>query len=81
MPERAISCANCGAANPPGNNFCGRCGTFIGAAGTNGAAPRPVVTRPGDARVRRQARIVYAITAIFLVSCVVLALVVIIWRP
>lgn len=81
MTERASVCGNCGATNPPGNNFCGRCGTFIGARPQAEPEQRPIVARPGDRRARRQALIVYAITAFFVLSCVILALVVIIWRP
>jgi uncharacterized membrane protein YvbJ len=81
MPERATACGNCGVVNPPGNNFCGRCGTFIGTRSTDESPARPPMARTVDRRVRRQAQIVYAITAIFLLSCVILALVVIIWRP
>lgn len=81
MAERATACGHCGATNPPGNNFCGRCGTFIGTKPTDEPAARSMIARSGDQRVRRQAQIVYAITAIFVFSCIILALVVIIWRP
>ncbi|HEY8598137.1 MAG TPA: zinc ribbon domain-containing protein [Thermomicrobiales bacterium] len=81
MPEREEVCRNCGAANPRGNNFCGRCGAFVGAPAAAEEGPRPIVARPGDRRVRRLAGIVYVITALFLLSCVILMLVVIIWRP
>lgn len=81
MPERATACGNCGAINPPGNNFCGRCGTFIGAKSADEPPLRPTIARSGDRRARRQAQIVYAITAFFFLACVILALVVIIWRP
>lgn len=81
MAERATICGQCGATNPPGNNFCGRCGTFIGTKPTDEPYLRSTIVRSGDRRVRRQAQIVYAITAFFFFSCIILALVVIIWRP
>lgn len=81
MPEREMACRNCGAANPRGNNFCGRCGAFIGAPAAAEQASRPVVARSGDRRVRRLVLIVYAITALFALSCVILTVVVIVWRP
>ncbi len=81
MSEREAACRNCGAANPRGNNFCGRCGAFVGTPASAEQGSRPVVARPGDRRVRRLASIVYAITAFFLLSCLILTVVVIIWRP
>jgi predicted nucleic acid-binding Zn ribbon protein len=81
MPERETACQHCGAANPRGNNFCGRCGGFIGAPVAAEQVPRPIVARPGDRRVRRLALIVYLITALFVLTCIILTLVVIIWRP
>lgn len=81
MSERESICGNCGAVNPRGNNFCGRCGAFIGAHVATEQGQRPIVTRPGDRRVRNLARIVYAITTLFVLSCAILTLVVIIWRP
>ena len=81
MSEPGSVCRNCGAANPRGNNFCGRCGAFVGTPASAEQGPRPVVARPGDRRVRRLALIVYAITAFFLLSCLILTIVVIIWRP
>lgn len=81
MPERASRCGNCGASNPPDNNFCGHCGTFIGTRPATELEMRPTIAHSGDRRIRRQAQIVYAITALFCFSCIILALVVIIWRP
>ena len=81
MGSQANICGGCGAHNPPGNNFCGRCGVPLTSRPPAEALQRPIVARPGDRRVRRQAQAVYAITAFFVLACVVLALVVIIWRP
>ena len=81
MAERPIICGQCGAANPPGNNYCGRCGTFLaGRALAEGERWRPTDS-PGEPRARRQALIIYAIAALFALSCAILSLVVIIWRP
>jgi uncharacterized membrane protein YvbJ len=80
MAESSILCRQCGTANPPGNNFCGQCGTYL-APRPAAAASRPREASPEEARNRRNIAIIYAITAIFVVSCIVLSLVVIIWRP
>jgi uncharacterized membrane protein YvbJ len=83
MREPGAICRQCGTANPPGNNFCGQCGTFIAprSAGRITALPGPVVSSGEEIRLRRNSQIVYAITAIFVVSCIVLAITVIVWRP
>lgn len=81
MAERQLICGQCGATNPPGNNYCGRCGVFLGGrAPDDGERWRPS-DRPGEPRARRQAAIIYSIAALFALSCLVLSLVVIIWRP
>ena len=81
MAEERVICRACGHANPDENNFCGRCGVFIASR----RAERDERWRPtdqlGEPRARAQARLIYGITLVFVLSCVVLALVVIIWRP
>lgn len=81
MAERGLRCGQCGAANPAGNNYCGRCGTFIAGALVGDGEPWRPTDRPGEPRARAQATLIYAIAAIFVLTCVVLSLVVIIWRP
>ena len=80
MAQSPLTCRQCGVPNPPGNNFCGSCGTFLSSAP---AAPRRQSRAPAadEARNRRNIAIIYAITAIFVLSCTILAAVVIIWRP
>ena len=80
MAEPSIACRQCGAPNPPGNNFCGRCGTYLAPTPAAPARPRPTPTAD-EARNRRNIAIIYAITAFFILSCIMLAVVVIIWRP
>ena len=82
MAESPVVCRHCGTANPPGNNFCGQCGTYM-ASRPSVPAARPRQTAPGaeEARNRRNIAIIYTITAIFVLSCILLSLVVIIWRP
>ena len=80
MAEIPITCRQCGAANPPANNFCGRCGAHLSPASAALSRPRPLPTAD-EARNRRNIAIIYAITAFFVLSCVVLAIVVIVWRP
>lgn len=80
MAELPIVCRQCGTANPPANNFCGSCGAYLAATPDLPARPRPVLAAD-EARNRRNVAIIYAITAFFVLSCVLLAAVVIIWRP
>lgn len=80
MTQPAIICRQCGTPNPPGNNFCGSCGTFLSSSPAAPRRPSPAPTAD-DARNRRNIAIIYAITAIFVLSCIILAAVVIIWRP
>ncbi len=81
MAERASTCGNCGAANPPAGNYCGRCGTFLRSRVPTEGEPWRPTDRPGDPRARRQATLIYAIAALFVLSCLILTLVVVIWRP
>ena len=82
MAEGPVLCRQCGTANPPGNNFCGQCGTYMASRPTAPAArPRLVEPTAEETRNRRNIAIIYTITAIFVLSCAVLSLVVIIWRP
>jgi predicted nucleic acid-binding Zn ribbon protein len=83
MAESPVICRQCGTANPPGNNFCGQCGTYMASrpAIPAGVRPRPVAPSAEEARNRRNIAIIYTITAIFVLSCIVLSIVVIIWRP
>ena len=74
-----VACRQCGMVNPPDNNFCGRCGTHLSTRPV-ALVPRPRNTAD-DARNRRNVTIIYAITASFLLTCLVLTVVVIIWRP
>lgn len=76
-----VVCRQCGTSNPPGNNFCGQCGAFLSAKPTPRAFPRPGEPTGEEARNRRNIAIIYAIVAIFVITCVILSLVVIIWRP
>ena len=80
MSAQPVACRQCGMLNPPDNNFCGRCGTHLS---TRPVAPLP--SRPrntaADARNRRNIAIIYAITALFVLTCVLLAVVVIVWQP
>ena len=80
MAQQSITCRQCGMANPPGNNFCGSCGTFLSSAPPAPRRPSPLPTAD-EARNRRNIAIIYAITAIFVLSCIILSAVVIIWRP
>ena len=81
MADGGLICGQCGAPNPAGNNYCGRCGAFLGGRGaTEGEGWRPS-DRPGEPRARAQATLIYAIAAVFVLACVALSLVVIIWRP
>jgi hypothetical protein len=81
MAEERVICRACGYVNPDENNFCGRCGVFIaGSRAEEGEHWRPA-DQPGEPRARAQSRLIYGIALAFVFSCVVLALVVIIWRP
>jgi uncharacterized membrane protein YvbJ len=81
MSEPPVVCRQCGAANPPGNNFCGRCGTYIAPPPAATALPKPLAPSGEEVRLRRNSQIVYAITAIFVLTCIALFAVIIIWRP
>jgi predicted nucleic acid-binding Zn ribbon protein len=82
MAEPNMVCRQCGTLNPPGNNFCGQCGTFIAQRPTTATPPFLLPAASAEeARNRRNSQIVYAITALFLLSCIVLSIVVIVWRP
>ena len=83
MAKSPAICRQCGTANPPGNNFCGQCGAYIALrpAVPDDARPRPAEPRAEEARNRRNIAIIYTITAIFVLSCLILSVVVIIWRP
>ena len=83
MPEPGAICRQCGMANPPGNNFCGQCGTFIAPrqADDNVVPLRPVVASDEELRLRRNSQIVYGITAVFVLTCIALFVVIIVWRP
>jgi hypothetical protein len=64
------------------HNFCGQCGTYIASRPTATAAvPSPVVPSTEEVRLRRNSQIVYAITALFVISCIALFVVIIVWRP
>ncbi len=76
-----IQCRACGTTNPTGNNFCGQCGAFIGPQTIEPAIVLPATKTDRERRAQRQAFVVYAITALFLLTCAILAIVVIIWRP
>ena len=81
MAERTPICGNCGRVNAAGDNYCARCGAFLGApARDDGAAWRPA-DAAGDPRLRRQSALIIAIALAFIVACLVLAAVVVIWRP
>ena len=81
MAESSRTCRQCGTPNPPGNNFCGRCGTYL--APTPAPAPPRLRAVPtaDEARNRRNVAIINAIAAFFILSCLILFAVVIIWRP
>jgi uncharacterized membrane protein YvbJ len=83
MSEPGVICRQCGRANPPGNNFCGQCGTFIAPrpAATMTALPDPLEPSEEEVRLRRNSLVVYAITALFVFTCIALFVVVIVWRP
>ncbi len=81
MADGGLVCGQCGARNPAENNFCGRCGAFLAGRGvTEGEGWRPS-DQPGEPRARARAMLIYGIAALFVLACVALSLVVIIWRP
>lgn len=83
MREPGVLCRQCGMANPPGNNFCGQCGTFIAPrpAGEGVVPLKPIVASEEELRLRRNSQIVYGITAVFVLTCIVMFVVIIVWRP
>ncbi len=81
MADERVICRACGYANPSENNFCGRCGVFIASRRARGEEHWRPADQPGVPHARAKVLTIYGITLFFVVSCVVLALVVIIWRP
>lgn len=81
MAETSRTCRQCGTPNPPGNTFCGRCGAHL--APTPAASPPRLRAVPtaDETRNRRNVMIINAIVAFFVISCILLFAVVIIWRP
>ena len=43
--------------------------------------PGPATSSAEEIRLRRNSQIVYAITAVFVLTCIVLFVVIIVWRP
>lgn len=81
MAEERVICRACGYVNPDGNNFCGRCGVFIAGRRDRQEDRRWPSEQTGVPHARAKVLLIYGITLAFVLSCVVLALVVIIWRP
>lgn len=81
MAERHVVCGQCGAANPAGHNYCGRCGAFLGGRDASDGEPWRPTDRPGEPRARAQATVIYGIAIFFVLACAALSLIVIIWRP
>lgn len=81
MAEARLICGRCGASNPAGNNYCGRCGVFLGGRSAGAGEGWRPADRPGDPRARAQARLIFGIVLFFVLACVLLSLTVIIWRP
>ena len=79
MSAQPFACRQCGMLNPPDNNFCGRCGTHL-ATRPVAIVPRPRATAD-SARNRRNIAIIYAITTLFVLTCLILAVAVIVWQP
>jgi hypothetical protein len=81
MADRALVCGNCGLVNAAESNYCGRCGAFLKTSpGSDDTAWRPSDVA-GEPRLRRQSTFIFTIALLFVVACVVLAAVVIVWRP
>lgn len=81
MAEVARRCGQCGAENPAGNNYCGRCGSFLSARGAAGGEGWRPADRAGEPRARAQSHAILIIAALFVLTCVMLSLIVIVWRP
>jgi hypothetical protein len=69
-------CPVCDTENLATNSVCTACGAPLSAT-----EAVPADLEPADRSRQQKVYIIYAITALFLVACIVLALLVIIWRP
>ena len=81
MAETGTICGSFGAVNPADNNYCGRCGTFLGKQFVSDGERWIPTDRPGEPRARAQSRIIFGIVAVLVLACGLLSLVVIVWRP
>ena len=81
MADPALACGQCGATNPATNNFCGRCGAFLGPEGAAGERQAAPARQGGEPRARVQSALIIAIVAAFALACLLLSVVIIVWRP